>query len=76
MFTCGWIITEADEAAITALPDGAWKPGIRQDGSLEDDKDVAEITRLLARAANWPGGLRWIARRVKPSRRHLKNLTA
>ena len=29
----------------------------------------------MSRAGNWPGGLRWIARRVKPSRRHLKNLT-
>ena len=30
---------------------------------------------LLGVAGNWPGGLRWIARRVKPSRRHLPNLT-
>jgi Phage integrase, N-terminal SAM-like domain len=29
----------------------------------------------MTRAGNWPDGLRWIARRVKPSRRHLKNLT-
>ena len=29
----------------------------------------------MTRAGNWPGGLRWIARRVKPSRRHLRNLT-
>jgi hypothetical protein len=29
----------------------------------------------MSRAGNWPGGLRRIARRVKPSRRHLKNLT-
>jgi len=59
-----------------AIPEEAWKPGVRQDGAAEDDKDVAEITDLLARAGNWPAGLRWIARRVKPSRRHLKNLTA
>ena len=26
-------------------------------------------------AGNWPEGLRWIARRVKPSRRHIRNLT-
>jgi hypothetical protein len=75
LFTCGWTITESDEAAITAVPEPAWKPGVRQDGSAEDDKDVAEITDLLARAGNWPDGLRWIARRVKPPRRHLKNLT-
>jgi hypothetical protein len=30
----------------------------------------------MSRAGNWPPGLRWIIRRVKPSRRHLKNLTA
>ena len=76
LFTCGWTITAADEAAIMAVPEDAWKPGIRQDGKAEEDKDVAEITGLMTRAGNWPGGLRWIARRVKPSRRHLKNLTA
>jgi hypothetical protein len=58
-----------------AVPEEAWKPGVRQDGSVEEDKDVAEITDLLSRAGNWPGGLRWIARRVKPSCRPLKNLT-
>jgi hypothetical protein len=76
LFTCGWMITGSDEAAIAAVPEDAWKPGIRQDGSIEEDKDVAEITHLMARAGNWPDGLRWIARRVKPSRRHKKNLTA
>jgi hypothetical protein len=76
LFTCGWMITGSDEDAIRQLAEGAWLPGLAQDGSLEEDKDVAEVTHLLGRAGNWPGGLRWIARRVKPSRRHLKNLTA
>ena len=76
LFTCGWMITAADEDAIRQVPAGAWKPGIAQDGAVEEDKDVAEITHLMSRAGNWPGGLRWIARRVKPSRRHLRNLTA
>jgi hypothetical protein len=75
LFTCGWMITAADEDAIRQLPAGAWKPGIAQDGGIEDDKDVAEITGLMSRAGNWPEGLRWIARRVKPSRRHMRNLT-
>jgi DDE family transposase len=75
LFTCGWMITAADEAAIRQVPAGAWKPGIAQDGGTEQDKDVAEITDLMSRAGNWPDGLRWIARRVKPSRRHLRNLT-
>jgi hypothetical protein len=30
----------------------------------------------MSRAGNWPGGLRWIVRRVKPSRRQMANLTA
>jgi hypothetical protein len=30
----------------------------------------------MSRAGNWPEGLRWIARRVKPSRRQMRNLTA
>ena len=75
LFTCGWMITAADEDAIRQVPAGAWKPGTGQDGTAEDDKDVAEITGLMTRAGNWPDGLRWIARRVKPSRRHLRNLT-
>ena len=57
------------------LPADAWKPGIAQDDGIEEDKHVAEITRLMSRAGNWPGGLRWIVRRVKPSRRQMRNLT-
>src|SRR6516162_4700851 len=75
LFTCGWMITAADEDAIRKVPADAWKPGTGQDGTAEGDKDVAEITGLMSRAGNWPDGLRWIARRVKPSRRHLRNLT-
>jgi DDE family transposase len=76
LFTCGWMITAADEDAIRLIPAGAWKPGTAQDGTAEQDKDVAEITHLMSRAGNWPGGLRWIVRRVKPSRRQMRNLTA
>jgi Transposase DDE domain group 1 len=75
LFTCGWMITGADEAAIMQLPRDAWKPGIGQDGETQEDKDVAEITHLMSRAGKWPGGLRWIVRRVKPSRRQTPNLT-
>ena len=76
LFTCGWTIMPADEDRHPAAPRGAWKPGTAQDGSTEEDKDVAEITGLMTRAENWPEGLRWIARRVKPSRRQMRNLTA
>jgi hypothetical protein len=76
LFTTGWMITAAGEDAIGKIPAGAWKPGTGQDGTAEEDKDVAEITHLLARAENWPDGLRFIVRRVKPSRRQARNLTA
>ena len=33
LFTCGWMITAADEDAIREVPADAWKPGIAQDGS-------------------------------------------
>jgi hypothetical protein len=76
LFTCGWMITAADEDAIRQVPAAAWKPGVAQDGTAEDDKHVAEITHLMSRAGNWPEGLRWIVRRVRPSRRQMNNLTA
>jgi len=75
LFTCGWMITPADEDAIKMVPAGAWKPGIAQDGTAGEDKDVAEITHLMSRAGNWPDGLRWIVRRTRPSRRQAGNLT-
>jgi cytochrome c1 len=76
LFTCGWIILDACEQAIASLPETAWQPGLLQDGGLEDDKDCAEITHLMTRAGDWPSSLRFIARRVKPSRRHKKKMTA
>jgi hypothetical protein len=76
LFTCGWAITEADERAIGKLPSGAWQAAVDQDGAVQDDKHVAEITHLTSRAGNWPGGLRWIVRRTRPSRRQARNLTA
>jgi Transposase DDE domain group 1 len=76
LFTCGWAITEADEQAIRLLPAAAWQAAVDQDGVVQEDKHVAEITHLLSRAAGWPAGLRWIVRRTKPSRRQAKNLTA
>jgi hypothetical protein len=76
LFTCGWTITQTDEDDIRKIPEEAWKPGVDQDGHAEEDTDVAEITGLMRRSGNWPAGLRWIIRRVKQSRRHLKKLTA
>jgi len=76
LFTCGWMITEADEQAIRLLPAAAWQAAVDQDGTAQEDKHVAEITHLMSRAAGWPQGLRWIVRRTKPSRRQMNNLTA
>jgi Transposase DDE domain group 1 len=76
LFTCGWMITAADEDAIRKLPASAWQADPGQDGAVQDDKHVTEITHLMSRAAGWPAGLRWIVRRTKPSRRQMKNLTA
>jgi DDE family transposase len=76
LFTCGWMITGADEQAIKLLPATAWQAAVDQDGAVQEDKHAAEITHLMSRAAGWPAGLRWIVRRTKPSRRQAKNLTA
>src|SRR5260370_22657977 len=76
LFTCGWAITGADEQAIRLLPAAAWQAAVDQDGVVQEDKHVAEITHLLSRAAGWPAGLRRIVRPTKPSRRQMPNLTA
>ena len=65
------MITDADEQAIRPSRK-THGDRHRPDGSIEDDKDTAEITRLMTRRRELAGGLRWIARRVKPSRRHMK----
>jgi hypothetical protein len=76
LFTCGWMITGSDEAAIRTLPAAAWQAAVDQDGTVQENTAVAEITRLMSRAGNWPPGLRWIVRRTRPSRRQARNLTA
>jgi hypothetical protein len=76
LFTCGWAITAADEQAIGLLPAAAWQAAVDQDGAVQRDKHVAEITHLTSRAGRWPAGLRWIVRRTRPSRRQARNLTA
>jgi Transposase DDE domain group 1 len=76
LFTCGWMITGADEQAIGLLPASAWQATVDQDGAVQHDKHVAEVAHLLSRAAAWPAGLRWIVRRTRPSRRQARNLTA
>ncbi|HET9720714.1 MAG TPA: IS1380 family transposase [Solirubrobacteraceae bacterium] len=73
-FTSGFTVTAAEEAAIAELPEHVWTQAVEQDGSLDPVAQVAELTGLWRRPG-WPDGLRFIARRVKPSRRHAKKLT-
>jgi len=73
-FTSGFTITATEEAAIADLPEHAWTSAIEQDGSIDPVAQVAELTGLWRRTG-WPEGLRYIARRVKPARRHAKKLT-
>ena len=74
-FCVGWKITPVDEDAIAALPHDVWVPAVDQDGELQDDCHVAEVTGLNARMAGWPPGTRLIVRRSRPSRRHERKLT-
>lgn len=73
-FTTGWTITGTDEQDIARLPETAWEVSLNQDGSLQEDYAVAELSGLSTREG-WSKGLRLIVRRVKPSNRHLANLT-
>jgi hypothetical protein len=74
-FTVGWTITDTDEQAIAALSEAVWEPGIDPDGAVDPDSSVAELTGVNSRGG-WVPGMRLIVRRVKPSRRHAKKLTA
>ena len=67
-YTLGWTITDADETAIAALPTAAWSPGLHQDGEVQPDVAVAELTGL-SRRAGWPKAQRLIVRRTRPAGR-------
>ncbi|WP_344165793.1 transposase [Nocardiopsis rhodophaea] len=71
----GWKITPEDESAIARLPEHAWQTSLTQAGEVQEGYEVAELTGLNTRSG-WPRGLRLIVRRVRPSKRHAKNLTA
>jgi serine/threonine protein phosphatase PrpC len=74
-FTTGWMITDEDEKAIARLPETAWETSIKQDGSVQEGYFVAELTGLNTRDG-WIKGMRLIVRRVKPSGRQTKDMTA
>src|ERR1700722_13068663 len=66
----GWLVIDMDATLVTASSDkeGAAPTGQRGYGF--------HPPHLMSRAGKWPGGLRWIVRRVKPSRRTTPYLTA
>lgn len=74
-FTTGWTLTSEDEKAIARLPEDAWETSINQDGSVQEGYFVAELTGLNRREG-WIKGMRLIVRRVRPSGRHTRDLTA
>lgn len=74
-YTVGWKITDDDEKAIARLTEAAWETSVHQDGSLQEGYFVAELTGVNTHEG-WPEGMRLIVRRVRPTRRHLKKLTA
>jgi hypothetical protein len=74
-FTVGWTITDADETAIAALPEGAWTASPQQDGEATDTAGVAELTGLNQRTG-WLPTLRLVCRRTRPAGRHKAKLTA
>jgi hypothetical protein len=80
----GWAINTTDEDAIALLPEHVWTAALRQDGTVHEIKgpdgerlsyQVAELTGVRD-LTGWPEGMRLIVRRVKPSRRDAKKLTA
>ena len=52
-YTVGWMMTEADEKAIAALPETQWQTSLHQDGTVQEEYGVAELDR-----AQHPG---WVA---------------
>ena len=64
-YSIGWPITDAERAAITALPAAAWTPALAADGGVREKAEVAELTGLLT-LTGWPEGARVIVRRERP----------
>ncbi|MBV9193983.1 MAG: transposase [Solirubrobacterales bacterium] len=61
--------------AILSLPEDAWRPAIRQDGSERDGAQIAEITHVeRLDLTPWPGGSRVIIRRERPQSRRAADL--
>jgi hypothetical protein len=64
-FLMGYDLTAGVRDAILGLPESAWQPAIRQDGTEREGAWVAELTDELD-LASWPDGTRVIVRRERP----------
>ena len=73
-YLVGWKMTDADERAIALLPDDVWQDTLAQNGTAVSSAHIAELTDLSTRPG-WPGGMRLLVRRTRPSARQLKKLT-
>ncbi len=69
-FSVGWAITEAERAAIAALPARAWTPAVDATAAPRDVDEAAlvELTGLLPATVlgAYPEGTRVIVRRERP----------
>ena len=66
-FLVGFDLFTGVREAILSLPEDAWHPAIRQDGSEREGAQVAEITHVeRLDLAPWPEGSRVIIRRERP----------
>lgn len=73
-YSVGWKMTDADETAIAQLPADAWAVSLHQDGRVQDEYGIAELTGLNTREG-WPPQMRLLVRRTRWSARHVKKLT-
>ena len=74
-YSIGFRATDAVKAAIETIPEQAWRAAVDSDGEPRDGAQVAELTTWMPApfratyrdpAANWPRGMRVIARRERP----------
>jgi hypothetical protein len=74
-YSIGFMASDTIKTAIEAIPEQAWRAALDGDGEPRDGAQVAELTAWMppsSRAtyrdpkANWPTGMRVIARRERP----------
>ena len=66
-FLVGFDLFTGVREAILSLPENAWRPAIRQNGSEREGAQVAEITHVdRLDLTPWPEGSRVIVRRERP----------